>query len=383
VQDNRIAEAVAFYEDPLRSGSRVEGEDGEVEKDSEDLEPDDAREGFAEARPYQGKAIVLRDAQLETRVKTAYEYNTLLSKLDIDTVKVQAYILTAVSLNLGQNVLHLACERGNLQLCSFIIDKAGPRELNILPLIINVIDQKERSPLYLLCLRGYVHNHDPYLQLKVGLRKKMIEKLIPPVAKTYKGPLTSNFAHWSFVSEEIKYTAFHWLAYWNDTESLFYLLNQVPESQENYLKILVENERGDTPLGLAAAHGSHESAIMIIEHLVKDFNIIQGVFLDRVHELFKHSSNEKKNAITQQLDTSGQQRWELIFVNTKHLNEDQRRFSKLFYWSAFYGLQDVVFKFLGLGVSPFMKIYNGKNAIDACIEGLQYDLLELLLKDSR
>jgi len=57
-------------------------------------------------------------------------------------------------------------------------------------------------------------------------------------------------------------------------------------------------------------------------------------------------------------------------VNTKHLNQDQRRFSKLFYWSAFYGLQDVVFKFLGLGVSPFMKIYNGKNAIDACIEGL-------------
>jgi len=107
-----------------------------------------------------------------------------LSKLDINTVKVQAYILTAVSLNLGQNVLHLACELGNLQLCSFIIDKAGPKELNILPLIINIIDKKERSPLYLLCLRGYVHNHDPYLQLKVGLRKKMIEKLIPPVAKT-------------------------------------------------------------------------------------------------------------------------------------------------------------------------------------------------------
>lgn len=133
---------------------------------------------------FQGKAVVLKDSQLEKRVKTAYEYNTLLSKLDINTVKVQAYILTAVSLHLGQNVLHLACELGNLQLCSFIIDKAGPRELNILSLIINVIDKKERSPLYLLCLRGYVHNHDPYLQLKVGLRKKMIEKLIPPVAKT-------------------------------------------------------------------------------------------------------------------------------------------------------------------------------------------------------
>lgn len=62
VQDNRIAEAVAFYEDPLRrddayNNDHAQGGDGENEKGLEDYnddrydEPDNAREDCEEARP--------------------------------------------------------------------------------------------------------------------------------------------------------------------------------------------------------------------------------------------------------------------------------------------------------------------------------------------
>ena len=59
-------------------------------------------------------------------------------------------------------------------------------------------------------------------------------------------------------------------------------------------------------------------------------------------------------------------------------------FGTLYYWAAFFGYRKTIDKFLnGLGISPFIKLYNQKNVIDAATEGLQYDLLEYLIKDSR
>ena len=42
----------------------------------------------------------------------------------------------------------------------------------------------------------------------------------------------------------------------------------------------------------------------------------------------------------------------------------------MYYWAAYYGLKETVELFLGkLGISPFIKIYNNKNVIDAAVEG--------------
>jgi len=36
-----------------------------------------------------------------------------------------------------------------------------------------------------------------------------------------------------------------------------------------------------------------------------------------------------------------------------------------------------------LGISPFIKLYNNKNVIDAAVEGSQYEMLEYLAANSR
>jgi hypothetical protein len=54
------------------------------------------------------------------------------------------------------------------------------------------------------------------------------------------------------------------------------------------------------------------------------------------------------------------------------------------YWAAFYGKTELVICFLNfLGISPFAKLFKGKGAVDAAILGEQYELLELLIKDTK
>jgi len=59
-------------------------------------------------------------------------------------------------------------------------------------------------------------------------------------------------------------------------------------------------------------------------------------------------------------------------------------FGSIYYWSGYYGLTETVELFLGkLGISPFVKLYNHQNVIDAAVEGSQFAMLEFLVKDSR
>jgi hypothetical protein len=54
------------------------------------------------------------------------------------------------------------------------------------------------------------------------------------------------------------------------------------------------------------------------------------------------------------------------------------------YWAAFYGVKDLVILYLEkLGISPFMKLFKGTSAIDACILGEQYEILELLIRNTK
>lgn len=56
----------------------------------------------------------------------------------------------------------------------------------------------------------------------------------------------------------------------------------------------------------------------------------------------------------------------------------------MYYWAAYYGMKETVDLFIQkLGMSPFIKLYNFKNVIDAAVEGSQFELLEYLIKDSR
>ena len=78
-------------------------------------------------------------------------------------------------------MLHLAGANGNIDLCKFIIDKAGADNLNILKYIVRTLDKMFRTPLYVLCVKGYEKKFDPIDQRQNSNRKKIIEMLIPPV----------------------------------------------------------------------------------------------------------------------------------------------------------------------------------------------------------
>jgi len=66
------------------------------------------------------------------------------------------------------------------------------------------------------------------------------------------------------------------------------------------------------------------------------------------------------------------------------LNEEQKLFGHAYYWAGFYGQRDVIELFLErIGMSPFVKLIEKKNVIDALIEGCNIEELEHLIKDSR
>lgn len=83
----------------------------------------------------------------------------------------------------GKNVLHLAGANGNYDLCKFIIDRAGVKNLNILKYIVRTLDTMFRTPLYVLCVKGYEKKFDPIDQRENSARKRIIEMLIPPLAE--------------------------------------------------------------------------------------------------------------------------------------------------------------------------------------------------------
>lgn len=62
----------------------------------------------------------------------------------------------------------------------------------------------------------------------------------------------------------------------------------------------------------------------------------------------------------------------------------QKRVTDILYWGGFFGDTQLVTIYLKyLGVSPFLKIETGKNLVSACVEGLEFELLKLLVENSQ
>lgn len=74
------------------------------------------------------------------------------------------------------------------------------------------------------------------------------------------------------------YSCLHWLAYWNDVESIDYMLNLVPDHYDQFQKIMGLNASDMTPLDIAGQHMCHESALLIIEHLTTKFDLLEQVY---------------------------------------------------------------------------------------------------------
>lgn len=94
-----------------------------------------------------------------------------------------------------------------------------------------------------------------------------------------------------------------------------------------------------TPLDIAGKHESHESAIVIIEHLQRKFAMIEQLFLS-----IQISPTASKKSVasapkSKDIDDSEDEKksWELLIVHRHKLTEQQKTFGTLFYWAGFYG----------------------------------------------
>ena len=134
----------------------------------------------------------------------------------------------------------------------------------------------------LLCKRGYNDKFDPAEQRKLSKRKRIIELLIPKNFKS-EDDNDKNIAKWSNRSNQTNYNIFHWLAYWNDTESIFYLLSIIPRTTETYLKIMQahhsENDQiGNTPIDIAGENQNHEACIILVKYFTEEFEIVENIY---------------------------------------------------------------------------------------------------------
>jgi hypothetical protein len=81
---------------------------------------------------------------------------------------------------------------------------------------------------------------------------------------------------------------------------------------------------------------------------------------------------------------------ELAFVNSDKFTKEQRSYLHLVYWSValsegnngkaeVYMKKFIYFFIMDLGISPFVKCFDGKNLLEACIKSRRFDTLKELL----
>ena len=101
--------------------------------------------------------------------------------------------------------------------------------------------------------------------------------LIPPLEEQDVNNI-EQYSRWDFVANQVSYTPLHWLAFWNDAESIHYILNLIPQNITSYKKLMHKNVSGLTPLDIAGQHGCHEAAMLIINFLTARFEYICEIF---------------------------------------------------------------------------------------------------------
>jgi len=332
---------------------------------------------------------IFNRAELNTCVEKilATKENKKKDELGCLVVKFQIYMLVSLD-DEERNVLHIACRSGS-PLIEFIVEQAYKME--ILHLMINELDNLGQTPLYMLCQKGYGKRMGEEVPKEHAHRAKYIKLLIQGSAEDPKGATPNankvkkdsqkNFAKWLFRVSQVKYTPLHWLALWNDYQSIEYLLNSVDKNDPEQVKMIMSyNNDGLTPLDVAGVRQSNEAALIFLGYFKRNFPMIQWVFAEKTSGKTNRVDLVHKPDAYQDMEFP----WKLVKVHAKSLTEVEAAYGRIFYWSGFYGEQLVCQFFMKkLGVSPFMKLFASQNVVGACVKGCQYELLRYLIEDTR
>lgn len=138
ITDGDIDQAIKFFDDPF--GQNVQPKEKKIGDELEDGVDDESIE-----------LNLSRDKEVAAILQNS---KSLPITCDKKLVKFQNFMLTGTN-DEQQNVMHLACQIGDLKLVKFLLEKAGPKYLNVLSSIINSQDEMGLTPIYLLCRQGY------------------------------------------------------------------------------------------------------------------------------------------------------------------------------------------------------------------------------------
>ena len=107
---------------------------------------------------------------------------------------------------------------------------------------------------------------------------------------------------------------------------------------------------GNTPIDIAGERENHECAIILVQYLTQSYDVVATIYKGG-----KDGQINNQIANLDKKEKTDDEPWTLNRVWRKRLTEEQARFLKVYYWSAFYGLKKSVDIFLKIGISPFIK----------------------------
>ena len=147
------------------------------------------------------------------------------------------------------------------------------RFLEIEEIVVHAVDEMNLPPFYLLCERGYKQKFCAKKQRTENYRQKMIEIMIPPNDFNSKSK-----ARWDHSARQVKFTGLHWLAYWNDIESINYILSNLTLDKKTVESIFALNHKNMTLIDIAGKHKCHEAVLFLLDFCDKNFAKMISVF---------------------------------------------------------------------------------------------------------
>lgn len=92
--------------------------------------------------------------------------------------------------------------------------------------------------------------------------------------------VTDAHAEWLIQVKEVKYSPLHWLAYWNDTESILFLLRLANKDEKITIdRILCLNCNDNTPVDTAGKNRSSLAAMLFLDFFLQNFDYIKKIFV--------------------------------------------------------------------------------------------------------
>lgn len=133
----------------------------------------------------------------------------------------------------------------------------------------------------MLCERGYEKDVEHGEKPKEHEDRCKMIKLLVPSPDSEEGKDPANIAYVQYACKQTLYQPLHWLAYWNDCESISYLLDEIGKhlKTKKALTDLMSLTSNDlTIVDVAGSNGSHESALIILDLLFKKTDIMEEIY---------------------------------------------------------------------------------------------------------